>query len=839
MRNLRLGLAPLLVVLACGDDTSGPVEPVDLGLPGGFTGTIADGDRLVIQAADGRTLLDGLAPDAVAPDGAPLVGFATRTFTSTYEMQYGAFKPTITADGQWRVARHLVPSDGGLQLLDEAYREIASLTFSSPEDGHLVVDLEPGPGAALDPEHPETRTAISWGFACDPSDHFAGFGAQSWDADHRGQTVPTFVTEGGVGKSETDDYIGLWMLQGQRHSSHAPIPEYLSSRGYIFVAESDRRSTFALCSESDSAARVQIDLPAKVHVFDGPTPREAVARASATFGRPRMPPKVAFAPWLDAIFGSENVRAIANELRDDGIPGSVIWTEDWRGGDWSNENYALKEEWEVDRTLYPDIEQVADDLHALGFDFHVYFNPFIYEGSKAWDETEPNGWLVKTAAGDTYKFVGAKFTETGLIDLDNPDARAWAVSKMQAAIDLGADGWMNDFAEWLPTDGVTAAGLSYEAHNRYPVGWQEVARAAIDGRAGDGVERLFFGRSAWFGSAPLVDVFWAGDQRTTFDRDDGMPTLLPMAIGLGIVGLSTYGHDIAGYQSATNPGSTKELYFRWTSLGAWSPVMRTHHGAQPNKEWSWRSDVETTAHFKRYAELHMALVPTMMGLAREATNTGMPMWRGLALEFPSDAAVWPITDEVLLGANLLLAPVMTAGATSRSVYFPEGRWFPWDGGAPIEGPATTDIDSPVSEIPVFARAGALVPMYPPGVETLVRGSAAIPDASTVGDDRIVYVFLGADGAFTEDGGLSYTLTSSADVSGAVDLSYQPDGGAAVTLAACDMPVVAPCLEESAGVTTAYVTGPGALTLSKSGTQVAELVVAGGAANRALTLRVLR
>jgi len=824
---------------ACGDDTAETRPTVDLGLGGGFDGELATGNRLVIKSSDGRVLLDGLAPGAASDDAPPLVGFATRTFTTTYEMQFGAFKPTIVPEGSWRVARTIEKSGDALSLKDADAKEIARLTLTTPEDGHLVVALEPIDADAADAENPERRAKLSWGFACDGDDHFAGFGAQTWDTDHLGQTVPTFVTEEGIGKSETDDYIGLWMLQGQRHSSQAPIPEYLSRRGYALVAETDRRSVFALCSEDPAKARIEVDLPAKIHVFDGPTPRDALGRASATFGRPRMPPKVAFAPWLDAIFGSDNVRRVAEKLRTEGIPSSVIWTEDWRGGEWSGDTYALKEEWEVDRTLYPDIEAVADDLHANGFDFHVYFNPFVYKSSKAWAEIEPLGYLVKTKDGSDYVFTGAKFTDTGLLDLDNPDARAWAVGKMQDAIALGADGWMNDFAEWLPTDGATAAGPSYEAHNRWPVAWQEVARAAIDGEK-DGGERLFFARSGWLGTPALADVFWAGDQGTNFNRDDGFPTVVPLGIGMGVVGVSTFGHDIGGYQSAAGPGTTKELYFRWTELGAWSPVMRTHHGGQPDKDWNWEKDAETIAHFKRYAELHIALVPTLMGLAKEASDTGMPIWRGLALEYPDDAGVWPITDQVLLGSRVLVAPIVTEGATSREVYLPEGRWYPWSGGAATTGPTTITADAAVGEIPVFASGGAIVPMYPPGVMTLVRGSAAVPDASSVGDDRVVYVFLGADGEFTEVDGLAYSLEAVSDVgSGALTPTFVPEGGVATSLDACAATPVAPCFTDSNGELVAYVTGPGVVALASGVADVARFTAAGGAPDRALEIRFRR
>ncbi|MEP7119960.1 MAG: TIM-barrel domain-containing protein [Byssovorax sp.] len=817
-----------IALAGCGSEsppTPAP-SPVKIAVDGGFTAELVDTDRLVIASADGRVLLDGLPPGAVADKAPPLVGFAVRDVTTTYEMQVGSFKPSTTYGGPWRPASHLVNAGkGALDLTGDDGRVLAHVVLTAPTPGHLVAELTPGEG-------PERR--ISWGFTCNDDDHFAGFGAQSLDVDHRGFTVPTFVSEQGVGKSDSDGYAANWFVVGTRHASQVPIPEYLSRRGYLLLAETDHRAVFALCSEGDKkAARLELDLPVKVHVFDGPAPALSLDRATSAFGRPRMPPRVAFAPWMDGIYGSANVRAVAKKLRDNTIPSSVIWTEDWRGGEQSGDAYRLKEEWEVDTTLYPDLPALSKDLHTAGFDFFVYFNPFVYKTSKAWPETAPKGWLVQSTDGTPYTFTGAKFTDCGLIDLDNPQARDWAVKKMQAAIALGADGWMNDFAEWLPTDGKTAKGPSEARHNLYPVLWQETARAAIDGVT-DGQERLFFGRSGWIGTPALADVIWAGDQRTDFEKDDGMPTVLPIGIGLGIVGISTYGHDIGGYQSSTNSTSTKELFFRWTELGAWSPVMRTHHGTAPKLEWTWDKDPETIDHFRRYTRLHTALVPYLESLGKTASESGLPIWRGLMLGYPDDAAVWPITDEVMIGDGVLLAPVMTEAAISRAVYLPKGRWYPWAGGAAIDGEATVMASAPVAEIPVYARPGAIVPMYPDGVMTLVHGSAAVPDASSVGDDRVVALFLGAAGDFHEASGLQYTIEHIADGSGAVTATWQ---GAA--LSACAAIPKAPCLTATADGATANVTGPGSLAVTLGGTLAAKITVAGGAAARKLTLLVRR
>jgi alpha-glucosidase (family GH31 glycosyl hydrolase) len=833
-------LALAALCAACSSSSSPAPNPAPIHPPSATLGRFAlagglESSKLAIASPDGRLLLEGLGNGGVV-EGSPHAGFAVRDVAETDTMLTGAFKHEETARGPWRLATKLDWSlDGGtltLTPLDAAGARLARLRVTSPSEGHLRVDVERGDG-------PEAR--FSWGFRCEPSDHFLGFGAQTWDVDHRGQNVPIWVQEQGIGKAQTDEYIGLWQLQGRRHSSYYPMPEYLSSRGYVLVAQSDLRSVFSMCAEPDhpEVARVQIEMPASIHLFDGPEPKRAIERATGAFGRPRLPPRLAFAPWNDAIFGSDNVRRVANKLRERRVPSSVIWTEDWRGGGFKPDgtSYALAEEWEVDRNLYPDFEQLAADLHNSGFALLVYFNSFVYVESKAWNETAPNGWLVKKADGSPYVFEGAKLTKTGLLDLSNPAARAWAISKLRAAIALGADGWMGDYAEWLPTDSVTWAGPGREQHNLYPVLWQRAQREALDS-VGDGIPRLFFARSGWFGTPELADVLWAGDQRTDFQADDGLPTIVPMGIGLGVGGISTYGHDIAGYQSATNAPASKELFLRWTELGAFTPVMRTHHGYQPKKNWNWESDDETVEHFARYARIHIALAPLWEGLAREASATGVPIWRGLPLEFPADSAVWPIKDEVLIGAGILVAPVTTQGASSRSVYLPAGRWYPWEGGAAIEGPVRRDVAAPLGEIPVFARAGTLVPMFPDGVMTLAAGTPEVPGPELVGDSRVVRVFLGASGRFEEASGLRYDLEHAGDAPAPSPVSLAWQGAA---LGPCDPARTPPCVsEESPGREVARVVGPGVLEVRASGGAPAARVTAtGGAASRVLAFDVRR
>jgi alpha-glucosidase len=274
---------------------------------------------------------------------------------------------------------------------------------------------------------------------------------------------------------------------------------------------------------------------------------------------------------------------------------------------------------------------------------------------------------------------------------------------------------MADYGEWLPVDAELSSKEDAEAaHNRYPVDWQKLNERVL------GDDQLSFVRSGYLGSQPIKhQVMWGGDQLTEFNPRDGLATVPVIGITLGLSGMPYFGSDIGGYTTPPNHNpSTKELFFRWTTVGAFSPIMRTHHGTSPMLEWNFQKDAETLAHYGRWARLHQKLYPYLKAAADEAAATGTPMMRGLMLGFPTDDAAWSIKDEWLLGPSLLVAPVVTESATARDVYFPSGRWIPLLGGAPVDGGQTTSVDAPVTEIPVYAPSGTQLDLLGDEVESL-------------------------------------------------------------------------------------------------------------------------
>jgi alpha-glucosidase (family GH31 glycosyl hydrolase) len=828
---MRRRIAALcLAGTACGGGDAAPLEVTR----GRLTARLEpDPARIELRVDD--TVVWTTTPGARVSGSDPPLGFGgVGAGTARIETMYGSFR-FDDQPAPWQ----------GIDTLGElvATEDGAAFTLRSAGDvvgtGELTFEATAGgadPAAAGHPRHVRIRlatedgTRMSLATPCGADEHFVGLGGQSWDVDHRGQTVPLWVQEDGITKSDLpdDDYTGVWFLTGRRHSTHTPMPMLLSSAGYALAVDTGARATFALCSEDPGVARYEawdpvLDLQVFVGAIDAGAigaVRDSLAHMIAWVGTAPRPPLFAFAPWVDAIFGEANVLRVAQRLRADGIAASVIWTEDWRGGADSAFGYALEEDWRVDRVLYPNFEVLADDLHGLGYKFFTYYNTFVDETADVYAEAIAGGYVAQHPTGGPYLFDGVTFNPTALVDLTNPAARAWAREVITESITLGADGWMADFAEWLPTDAVLADGDALAAdHNRYPVQWAELNRDVL-AAATDGAPRLTFLRAAWLHSQPLVQVLWMGDQQTDFTDGDGMPSVIPMMIGLGVTGFPYVGHDIAGYMSQFTVPTTEEVWYRWVTLGALSPVMRTHHGRDARLNYQWENDAGSVAHFRRWTRLHMQLVPYLAGLVDAYERDGLPLVRLAALHHPDLDWAWTATDQYFLGDRILVAPVVRAGAASRAVQLPPGTWYPLLGGAGLAGDREVTIDAGLTEIPALVPEGSILVLFPDGVDTVVDApaSAATVTADDIGPDRDVWLYPGASGP------------TSTWTEGARQLVWAPrDGTLPAPTAATWDGVSTPI---SGGVVT--VTGNGTLAYAGGG----ELVVTGGdpAAQLAIRLR---
>lgn len=629
---------------------------------------------------DGRTLLAG-APRPVT----------IRQFDPQAPMLWGQFSydpGTITTAAPSQLSRLYTDGTDVVLELDGAGAN-ATIRFGAGHDGEVPVRIHAA-APSLNARGLELR------FACTPEARFLGFGEQYEKIDHRGEAFPLWVTEQGIGRDP--DHPGPYA--GDPWTSYFPVPFFLDPRGFGLALDTDARVAVDLCKSDPAVYALTVDDggDALLHLYTGPAVADVLSAFTLRQGRSSDPPAWATAgAWIGVQGGPDKVRGAADRARAAGIPVAAVWVQDWIGRlDLGGGLWDLQYHWTADTTLYPDLPGLIRGLHGEGVRFLGYFNPFVLPTKNQWADAVAKGYIIHQPDGTPYTTLVSVFSAS-MIDLTNPDAVAWFQGFAKTALSDGMDGWMDDFGEWLPYDAKLAHGDAPHEHNRYPSEWHKATTDLFDGG------QVNLTRSGWLGEGKTAQVVWAGDQQADWDPWDGLPTVVPAMISLGLAGVGWVTHDVAGFSGGP---STKELYLRWLELGAFTPILRTHEGLAADKNWRWDSDAETLAAFGRWARVHAVLADTFVKLAAEHAATGMPMVRALALGWPDDPAAVPIADEYTVGSDLLVAPVMTMGATSRMVYFPKGHWVDvWDPMKSVDGPVARMIDAPIGRPPVFSQSG--------------------------------------------------------------------------------------------------------------------------------------
>ncbi len=673
----------LLLVLGCaGEDTPAPWSGGDFPLP--------DGSVLSISAKGALTL---------SRDGKLLVELG-----GAQAFEVGRYDEAVQdLFGMWwmeRIDEVRVPLalDGKPVVVGDAVRfrlrrdqDVVTVTVSPRREGATTI--------ALEPNTTEDGAMLSLPFDCTPDASFFGFGEQYAGRDLRGAAFPLFVSEQGIGRDGPEQGVSV---TGNLHTTYYPMPYFLDARGSGVLVRSDQRVSVDLCARDEAVAFIEVERlePVELVVFHGPTPKDVVRQLGDEVGRAPAPPAWAYGPWIAAQGGRDVVLGVADALEQADIPVTAIWSQDWTGARANvGGGYGVQYRWRADEELYPDLAGMIADLHQRDIRFLGYANPFVVTNLEHFAEMEQANLLIRDADGKAIVHGSPAF-DASHPDLSRPEARAYVKGFLRKMVtELGMDGWMADFGEWVPLNVVPADGSHPRAfHNRYPEAWHRLSREVMDEVRPDG-DYAVFSRSGWTGDQSVAQIVWVGDQEATFSPTDGLPTVVPAMLDLGLAAVPFVTHDIAGFSGGP---STKELFMRWTELGAFTPIFRTHEGNERDSNWAWDADPETTAHFRRFARIHQLLVPELQALAQLASESSLPLVRHLMLEFPSDPGSRMVSDQFMLGSSLLVAPVVSSGATSRSVVLPPGTWYHVWTGATHEGPATVTIDAPIGSPPVFS-----------------------------------------------------------------------------------------------------------------------------------------
>ena len=543
------------------------------------------------------------------------------------------------------------------------------------------------------------------------------------------------------------------------------LPFVLSTQGYGLLWDTYAKSTFYGGNGSDTPStqfRFQAEAGDMVDYWFiyGPGFDQIISKYRGMTGQAPLFPK-----WAYGLFQSyehynsqSEIASVASGYRSGGIPLDAI-VQDWRYWDpapWGSHS--------MDPSRYPNPAQMLTDLH----------NQHLHGMISVW------GYFASGSSNCTALLnAGALYNGQGnYYDAYNANGRSlfWSQMRDELFNNYGWDAWWLDSSEWdggYPTccfdrhDVTTALGPGSIYYNAYPL--MHSTSVYTGQRATTSAKRVFIlTRSAYPGQQRLGSAIWSGDISSdwaSFARQ------IPAGLNFSMSGIPYWNTDIGGFQGADwTTTANNELFTRWLQFGAFCPIFRIHgEGHREIYGSQWTST--TRANLIKTDNLRYRLLPYIYSLANMVTTQSYTIMRPLVMDYPTDSNAIGNTNQFMFGPAFLVNPVTAQGATTRSVYLPAGAWYDFWTGSTANGSATVNAAAPLDHMPLYVKAGSIVPMGP---NIQYSGQSVDPIE--------VRVYRGANGSFTlyEDEGDNYNYE--AGTSASIPFTYN-DATSTLTIGA--------------------------------------------------------
>ena len=474
------------------------------------------------------------------------------------------------------------------------------------------------------------------------------------------------------------------------------------------------------------------------YIIYGPEPATILSTYTLLTGRMPMPPRwsLGYHQCRWSYDSEEVVRELAQEFRTRRIPCDVIhldidYMRGYRVFTWSPKRF-------------PHPAELIGDLANDGFKTVTIIDPGVkYEPEgdyHVFDQGLKNDYFVRKADGKL--FHGYVWPDKAVFpDFMRSDVRQWWGDLHQSLTDIGVAGIWNDMNEpaisdrpfgddgvhiWFPLDapqgdeGAEKAGgenpkskiqnpkskivtTHAEAHNLYGLTMAQACAAGLERLRSN--ERSFVLTRSGYAGVQRWSSVWMGDNQSLWEH---LEMSLPMLCNMGLSGVAFVGCDIGGFAG----NATAELFARWMQVGMLYPLMRGHSALTTAQHEPWVFGDRTEKICREYINLRYQLLPYFYTLFWSAATTGAPILRPLLYHFPNDPKTYNLYDQVLLGASLMAAPIYRPGVEHRAVYLPEGTWYDWWTGETYTGPTHILAHAPLERMPLYIRAGAIIPMQP-------------------------------------------------------------------------------------------------------------------------------
>ena len=584
-------------------------------------------------------------------------------------------------------------------------------------------------------------------FRSPDDEHYYGLGQnQEGYLDHRGHTVD------------------CWNDYNATAGASTCVPFLVTNKGYGILWDNPSKTTIRPGFNETTSWTSEVGNRVSFFVISGKTTDEIYAGYKLLTGATPLLPKAAYGyiQCKQRYRSQQEVLDVAREYRKRHLPVDVL-VVDWF-------YYTKMGQMDFDPALWPDPVSMNAELHKMGFQTMISVWPRFVPEDEYYATILKNGWFEHLADGTPTN--GLPYDKAGSdIDTTNPDASKWYWGLIKDKIlSKGFDSiWLDETEPDLPPNGsYLHAGPGTEYFNIYPLVHTAMLK---DGFSQDIPQKraLSLARDAYTGIQRNGVIVWSSDISPLWDT---LKRQVPTGLDFTASGVANWSNDTGGWQylpgehhsahaPLLDPSDARdnvggyddypELYTRWFEYATFLPIMRTH-GSRPNNEvWSYGKQAEPI--LEKYLKLRYELMPYLYSNEYHTWKTGAPLMRALFMDFPNDPAVADLRDEYMLGPAFLVAPITGQGATSRKVYLPAGaEWYNYWTNERLKGGQTITVSAPIDTLPLFVRAGSIVP-----VGAMVDSTA---QAQAIAKVR---VYPGADGQFTlfDDDGTSYAYEQGA------------------------------------------------------------------------------
>lgn len=713
-----------------------------------------------------------ISTDKAAADSDPGYGFVGNSFAEgwTHEHDasgdaYRSSRMVVRISPETRPAADL-PKPMPLDALNKQLRDVYFGDDSghpAPNDSIVVTTAEGKPvlhmrGWTISPERPEVAQLDGGGkghrvaatFDAQADEHYYGLGQQQqgWMdlRDHEIRCWHDYVATGG---------------------ENVCVPFVVSTAGYGLVWDNPSKTTVDLGFNGQSVWSSEVGDRVSYFVIAGKTSDEIYEGYRHLTGVTHMLPRLAYGYIQSkAIYPTqEQILDVAKQYREKKLPLDVIVVDFL--------NMTKQGELDLDPKRWPDPAAMNRELHSINVSTLLSVWPHFSPSTQFYDMLRSKGWLVHTPDGKPDS-GGFKESIGPNIDTTNPEAAKWFWEKIRDRYvkPYGFDYiWLDETEPDIdPAKDVFFIGSGTRYYNAYPLFHTASVYEGFRRDFGDSRRVMILARAAYLGAQRNGTVFWSSDIVSTWDM---LKRSIPAGLNFTASGLPYWDTDIAGFFSPSLPANYHaphkplidgsdvrgtignyedypELFVRWFEWGAFQPVMRAHGERNHNEVWSYGKEAEPI--LAKYLKLRYQLLPYTYSIAYGSYKTGAPHMRALFMDFPSDPKVANISDEYMYGPAFLVAPVTEQGATKRAVYLPAGcDWYNYWTNARLKGGQTVMVDAPIDTLPLFVRAGSIVPL-----------GSDVQSARQQQTIASVRIYPGADGTFTlfQDDGKTYDYETS-------------------------------------------------------------------------------